>query len=342
MSRCRKRSARPARDGWHRRASLPCWRPLHPDGIHRLRRHGQGRAQHDAQEQGTVQRAMDGSDCRNASLLFAWNAELRMHAASVLGRLNERLRLRRPRRAGRHGRVTLCGRVRASVPRVSAECRNGGTGLRQQMLDDQAEPLGPALEQGIGAAIAENHRGQRRPARASSISPIAARSYCPASAAINHSGSRSRRNNAASRRSCTSRPVMQTPGRPWLTVSTMPLVLPGRDRGTDRSRAGARDSPRRACFRVRGLAARRRSPCAAGPRAPPGSRQRRNEIARREARSPMRRHIARKRAFNFSEVAQTATRSGRSGLDAGSPRRATRAGPGSRAAAHAPRSPWAA
>ena len=106
-------------------------------------------------------------------------------------------------------------------------------------------------------------------------------SYCPASAAINDSGKPSRRNSARVQALCTSRPVMQTP-QALLTVSTMLLVLPWeRDRGTDRSRAGARDSPRRACFRAPGLAARRRSPCAAGPRAPrPGSRQRRNGIAR--------------------------------------------------------------
>ena len=190
MSRCRKRSARPARDGWHRRQAFRAGAPSTLTASTVCAATGRPRPAR-CPGTGTVQRAMDGSDCRNASLLFAWNAELRMHAASVLGRLNERLRLRRPRRAGRHGRVTLCGRAcfGSTRQRGMSERRNGpapaGRSGRTSGLPWNS----------IGAAIAENHRGQRRPARASSISPIAARSYCPASAAINHSGSRSRRNS---------------------------------------------------------------------------------------------------------------------------------------------------
>ena len=171
--------------------------------------------------------------------------------------------------------MTLCGRVRASVPRVSATCRTGGTGLRQQTLDDRAETLGPALEQGVGAAIAEII-AVRAACPASSISSIAARSYCPASAAINDSGKPSRRNSAASGVHAL-RGLSCRPGQALADgVDDAIGVAVGKGIEEQIAAAQARDSPRRACFRAPGLAARRRSPCAA-LRATRGSRQRRND-----------------------------------------------------------------
>ena len=94
------------------------------------------------------------------------------------------------------------------------------------MLDDQAEPLGPALEQGIGAAIAENHRGQRRPAprivdqsdRGPLVLPGIGRDQPFRQPQPPEQRGVQAFMHFAARHA--------DPGRPWLTVSTMPLVLP--------------------------------------------------------------------------------------------------------------------
>ena len=127
---------------------------------------------------------------------------LRMHAASVLGRLNERLRLRdlAPRRA-RSGDAVWTRACFGSTRQ--RECPERRTGLRQQMLDDRKPRACPGTRR--RRRHCRDHRGQAAlPAHRRSVDR-GALSYCPASAAINDSGKPSRRNSAASRRSCTSR-----------------------------------------------------------------------------------------------------------------------------------------